>query len=80
MQLIVMNPLNAEVGIGIRVDFHDNKYKRELGNMPGYSLQLTSLEDFDGWLLLSGENEASGPWMFIDKDKLKKDFVVVGEL
>lgn len=79
VERVIMNKDNGSIGLGIAVTFHEKYHHEELGKMEGYRISLSKNEP-DGWLLFSGANDASGPWIFINNDVIKDKIEVLGEL
>jgi len=75
-----MNKENAEVGLGIRVQFFDKVVTHDnVIEYKGYSVVFRDNSQFDGWLIFSGHKDKEGPWMFMNglaMDRLE----ILGEL
>lgn len=74
-----MNKETGAIGLGIRISFHDKYFNQELANLEGYSISMVSNKP-DGWLLFSGNDDARGPWLFMDMDELEDKVEDLGEL
>lgn len=66
VERVIMNKETGAIALGIRVSFFDKYYANNIGALDGYQISLSSNEP-DGWLIFSGDNDAAGPWMFINQ-------------
>ncbi len=79
-QLILINKETGELGLGIKIDFHDKfESTNEMCKMEGYSIGFRPVQH-DGWLLFSGDNEAEGPWLYMKAEAVDSRVEIYGEL
>jgi hypothetical protein len=79
-QLIIMNKENAEVGLGIRVQFFDKVGTADSAiEYKGYSVVYRDNSQFDGWIIFSGDKNKDGPWMFMSGPVMDR-LEILGEL
>lgn len=79
VERVVMNLESGAIGLGIRIDFHDKYFYNSLEKMPDYEVAFRPSKP-DGWLIFSGENDARGPWIFIDASMIDGKIEDLGEL
>lgn len=72
IERVVMNRINGNISIGIRISFFDKYQNHSLDNLEGYQISISSNKP-EGWLIFAGRDNASGPWMFINLDKNIED-------
>lgn len=75
-QFILMNKNTGEIGCGIRFNCFDHPEDRELMNLEGYKINLTSV-DPDAWAIQCSDTE---PWLMFGKEMIVDKLEIVCEL
>lgn len=79
VEQVILNKVNGEIGVAIRVSFYDKVHKEPLGKMENYSISL-SKNEYEGWIYQDFSNKGIPVWIFINKDYFESACEILGEL
>jgi len=79
-QFVLMNANNGMLGLGVRVQLFDSVVAEEpLAKLGNFSVTVRS-DQYDGWLIFSGIDDAEGPWLWVQRDYIDSKMEILGEL